>query len=251
MIILYRIIFSISLLTFSIFPSISLAGLNYNHNYYTNTEITDILKKMEDPFTEESIDSYYQLFSELQSSSMEQEYVLSFEETDALKRYQDADYQAIRKALITSNNTEETAELITHIDSAFQQGVKYSGDVYRGESTLMAYSEGLISVGDIVSPSSYVSTSVSARSSQAFYKGQTSKFELKEGDAAIVMPNIRMDELEVLINRNSTFEVTAINITQEGNHVIYREISLNDIGERPIKDMHTGENISASEACLF
>ena len=118
MIILYRIIFSISLLTFSIFPSISLAGLNYNHNYYTNTEITDILKKMEDPFTEESIDSYYQLFSELQSSSMEQEYVLSFEETDALKRYQDADYQAIRKALITSNNTEETAELITHIDSA-------------------------------------------------------------------------------------------------------------------------------------
>lgn len=65
------------------------------------------------------------------------------------------------------------------------------------------------------------------------------------------MPNIRMDELEVLINRNSTFEVTAINITQEGNHVIYREISLNDIGERPIKDMRTGENISASEVCLF
>ena len=68
-------------------------------------------------------------------------------------------------------------------------------------------------------------------------------FELRNGEASIIMPEMRTDELEVLVNRDTFFEVTAIDINRDmgTNNVIYREIAASEIGDRPIKDMHTGE----------
>ncbi|MCW1890287.1 hypothetical protein OK016_17525 [Vibrio chagasii] len=95
-----------------------------------------------------------------------------------------------------------------------------------GELTLRL--RNTVKVGDIVSPNSYLSTSISKTSSYTFHNGQLSRFELNLGQHGIVIPTVR-DELEVLVNRNSLFEVTAINTTPEGNQVIYREVSCNQI----------------------
>lgn len=88
-------------------------------------------------------------------------------------------------------------------------------------------------------------------SSYTFHNGQLSRFELNLGQHGIVIPTVRDDELEVLINRNSLFEVTAINTTPEGNQVIYREMSAEQVGMRPIKDLHSGETLTVAEACVY
>ena len=100
---------------------------------------------------------------------MQQQYTLSYESIDALNYYQQNGYQAIRRAILNGENTEEMNPIIEHIDSAFEHGVKFTGETYRGESLIKAYSDGLIKVGDIVSPSTFLSTSVSARSTEGFY----------------------------------------------------------------------------------
>ncbi|WP_366664164.1 ADP-ribosyltransferase [Vibrio pectenicida] len=250
---LIKLIFSTAIVTLLTISSASFAGLKYNKGYYSKAEIKDLIEKLDNPFTKESVDEYYQIMSRLQPSSMQQQYSLSYESIDALNYYQQNGYQAIRRAILNGENTEEINPIIEHIDSAFEQGIKFTGETYRGESLIKAYSDGLIKVGDIVSPSTFLSTSVSARSTEGFYGGQRSMFELSNGEASIIMPDMRTDELEVLVNRNTFFEVTAIDANPEMgmNNVIYREIAASDIGNRPIKDMHTGENISALEACEF
>ena len=155
----------------------------------------------------------------------------------------------MRDALKSGRIEQETSQLIEGMDMAFQNGIKFKGIVYRGENLLSKYGS-LVKIGDVVSPSSFVSTSISKMSAFIFHKGQMSRFELLKGEHGIVIPSVRDDELEVLINRNSFFEVTAINTSPEGNQVVYREITYQEIGDRHIKDLHTGEDISATEACF-
>ncbi|AUI85911.1 hypothetical protein BS333_05695 [Vibrio azureus] len=226
------------------------AGLKYNSNYYKKSEINNILKEMSDPDLMDSFEYFYQERTELYRAAALQSERLSQPEVNALELYQDYAYQTTREALRTGISDEETQVLIRDMDSAFQNSIAHKGITYRGESALDAYlSE--IKVGDIVSPSSFVSTSISRNYVDSFYKGQLSRFELMSGEHGIVIPTVRDDELEVLINRNSFFEVTAINTTPEGNFVIYREVPRQEVMNKSIKDMHTGEIITAKEACTF
>ena len=161
---LIKLVFSTALVTLLTISSASFAGLTYNQGYYTHSEIKELVEKLENPFTKESVDEYYQLMSRLQPSSMEQQYSLSYESIEALNYYQQNGYQPIRRAILNGENTEEINPIIEHIDSAFEQGIKFTVETYRGESLIQAYSNGLIQVGDVVSPSTFLSTSVSARS---------------------------------------------------------------------------------------
>ncbi|GEM75526.1 hypothetical protein VSA01S_16380 [Vibrio sagamiensis NBRC 104589] len=224
------------------------AAIKYNTKYYKNSEIRKILKEMSEPDLMDSFEYFYQERTELYRAAALQLERLSEPEVNALELYQDYAYQTTREALRTGASDKETQAIIRDIDSAFQNSLTHKGITYRGESALDAYlSE--VKVGDIVSPSSFISTSISRNYVESFYKGQISRFELLSGEHGIVLPTVRDDELEVLINRNSFFEVTAINITPDGNFVIYREVPKLEVINKEIKDMHTGENIIAKEAC--
>ncbi|YCO05395.1 ADP-ribosyltransferase [Vibrio sp. VNB-15] len=226
------------------------AGLNYNTKYYKKSQINDIIDVMSNPDFPEDYGTFQQLRSELYQQASVQSGRLSPGEVEALELYQDYAYASTREGLTSGFVDEPTQEIVDGLDSAFESSVKYQGVTYRGESFLDAYMMD-IKVGDIVSPSSYVSTSISKTSAYIFHKGQFSRFELTSGKHGIVIPTVRDDELEVLINRNSLFEVTAINTSSEGNQVIYREIDPNKVGKRKIKDMHTGDDLTAAEVCAF
>ena len=231
-------------------PVTSLAALKYNAQYYSPDSIEAALEDMSDPGFESNYGDFAKIRSQLYQQAGMQNQHLNSSEVDALERYQDDAYQPIRKGLAQGRMDSETETLINEIDSAFEHGIKYKGTVFRGESLLSVYGEA-VKVGDIVSPNSYLSTSISKTLSYNFHNGQLSRFELTLGQHGIVIPTVRDDELEVLINRNSLFEVTAINTTPEGNQVIYREVSAEQVGKRPIKDLHSGENLTVTEACIY
>ena len=231
-------------------PFTSLAALKYNAQYYNADSIEAVLEDMSDPGFESNYGDFAKIRSQLYQQAGMQNQHLNSSEVDALERYQDDAYQPIRKGLAQGRMESETETLINEIDSAFEHGIKYKGTVFRGESLLSVYGEA-VKVGDIVSPNSYLSTSISKTLSYNFHSGQLSRFELTLGQHGMVIPTVRDDELEVLINRNSLFEVTAINTTPEGNQVIYREVSAEQVGKRPIKDLHSGENLTVTEACIY
>lgn len=231
-------------------PFTSFAALKYNAQYYSADSIEAVLEDMSDPGFESNYGDFAKIRSQLYQQAGMQNQHLNSSEVDALERYQDDAYQPIRKGLAQGRMDTETETLINEIDSAFEHGIKYKGTVFRGESLLSVYGEA-VKVGDIVSPNSYLSTSISKTLSYNFHNGQLSRFELTLGQHGMVIPTVRDDELEVLINRNSLFEVTAINTTPEGNQVIYREVSAEQVGKRPIKDLHSGENLTVAEACIY
>lgn len=231
-------------------PFTSLAALKYNAQYYNADNIEAVLEDMSDPGFESNYGDFAKIRSQLYQQAGMQNQHLHSSEVDALERYQDDAYQPIRKGLAQGRMDSETETLINEIDSAFEHGIKYKGTVFRGESLLSAYGD-TVKVGDIVSPNSYLSTSISKTLSYNFHNGQLSRFELNLGQHGMVIPTVRDDELEVLINRNSLFEVTAINTTPEGNQVIYHEVSAEQVGTRPIKDLHSGENLTVTEACIY
>ncbi|CAH1606661.1 ADPrib_exo_Tox domain-containing protein [Vibrio jasicida] len=226
-----------------------IAGLKYNDKYYSNSDIEQIMEVMSEP----GIDDYGEfnrLRTELYEQADVQKDVLSEEEVAALAEYQDYAFASTRESFISGVFDDETQNIIDHIDSAFESGAKYQGVTFRGERELGAYMSD-IQVGDIVSPSAYVSTSISKDAAYNFHSGQLARFELRQGKSGIVIPNVIDGELEVLINRNSYFEVTAIKTSYMGTHVVYREINPNSIGNKKIKDMHSGEEITAAEVCAF
>lgn len=229
-------------------PFHTIAGLTFNPQHYSPTEIKHIIEDLSDPGTSDNLETYYRVRDELYQQANQQMNTLSDEELHALERFQDDAYQSVRDVFRRGIIEQETSQLIKVMDSAFENGIKFKGIVYRGESLLSKYGH-LVEVGDVVSPSSFISTSVSKMSAFIFHNGQMSRFELIKGVHGIVIPSVRDDELEVLINRNSYFEVTAINTTPEGNQIVYSEITYEQIGDRPIKDFHTGEVITAEEAC--
>lgn len=231
-------------------PFTSFAALKYNAQYYSADSIEAVLEDMSDPGFESNYGDFAKIRSQLYQQAGMQNQHLNSSEVDALERYQDDAYQPIRKGLAQGRMDTETETLINEIDSAFEHGIKYKGTVFRGESLLSVYGEA-VKVGDIVSPNSYLSTSISKTLSYNFHNGQLSRFELNLGQHGMVIPTVRDDELEVLINRNSLFEVTAINTTPEGNQVIYHEVSAEQVGTRPIKDLHSGENLTVTEACIY
>lgn len=231
-------------------PFTSLAGFKYNAEYYSADNIEAILDDMSDPGFESNYGDFAKIRSELYQQAGMQNQKLSYSEIEALERYQYDAYQPIRRGLARGRMDAETESLVKEIDSAFKNGIKYQGTVFRGERLLSTYRSN-VKVGDIVSPSSYLSTSISKTSSYTFHNGQLSRFELNLGQHGIVIPTVRDDELEVLINRNSLFEVTAINTTPKGNQVIYREVSAEQVGMRPIKDLHSGETLTVAEACVY
>ncbi|EAR57605.1 hypothetical protein SKA34_08463 [Photobacterium sp. SKA34] len=231
------------------FCAYSIAGLKYNDNYYTSSDIKQIMEIMSEP----GIDDYKefnQLRGELYEQAEIQKGLLSEQEAAALAAYQDYAFASTRKSFISGVIDEETQNIINHIDSAFDIGFKYQGVTFRGERELGAYISD-IKVGDIVSPSAYVSTSISKDVAYNFHSGHLARFELQQGKSGIVIPSVIDGELEVLINRNSYFEVTAIKTSYMGTHVVYREVSANSVGNKKIKDMHSGEEITADEVCVF
>ena len=226
------------------------AGLDFNREIYSQSEINRIMSEMSEESNSMSIDEFHRLRVEFHRMGNQERFNLGYEELNALERYQRDAYQQIREGLSTGYLDEETEELVKAIDSAFDQGTRYQGTTFRGEGFLEPYlSE--IKVGDIVSPSSYVSTSVSKSTAYVFHQGQLSRFELSSARHGIIIPTVRDDELEVILDRNSLFEVTAIDNSEEGLKVIYKEVSPEEVGSKPIKDMHTGEVLSAEEACAF
>ncbi len=203
--------------------------------------------------SEPGIDDYGEfesLRSELYEQADIQQDLLSQEESAALAEYQDYAYASTRESFLSGYFDDETLNTIGHIDSAFENSAKYQGVTYRGEGELGAYMSE-IQVGDVVSPTTYVSTSISKNAAYNFHSGQLARFELMQGKSGIVLPNVIENELEVLINRNSYFEVAAIKTSYMGTQVVYREIDPNSLGNKTIKDMHTGEEITASEVCAF
>lgn len=227
----------------------SIAGLKYNNKYYSSSDIEQIMEIMSEP----GIDDYGE-FDRLRTNLYEQADVqkslLSEKETAALAEYQDYAFASTRESFVSGVFDDETLNIIDHLDSAFEKSVKYQGITFRGERELGAYMSE-IQVGDIVSPSAYVSTSISKDAAYNFHSGQLARFELQQGKSGMVIPSVIDGELEVLINRNSLFEVTAIKTSYMGTHVIYREIDPKLVGNKIIKDMHSGEEITASEVCAF
>ncbi|MCR9907468.1 ADP-ribosyltransferase [Vibrio campbellii] len=227
----------------------SMAGLKYNDKYYSSSDIEEIMEIMSEP----GIDDYGEfnrLREELYEQADVQKGLLSEEQAAALAEYQDYAFASTRESFISGVFDDETLNIIDHIDSAFESGAKYQGVTFRGERELGAYMSD-IQVGDIVSPSAYVSTSISKDAAYNFHSGQLARFELQHGKSGIVIPSVIDGELEVLINRNSYFEVTAIKTSYMGTHVVYREIDPNSVGNKKIKDMHSGEEITAAEVCAF
>ncbi|WP_428199871.1 ADP-ribosyltransferase [Aliivibrio salmonicida] len=239
------LLFSLIFLSFN-----AKSGLKYSTKYYKKTEINSIIEDMTDPGFSKQYGEFLQLRTELYQQAAIQSERLSPREVEALELYQDYAYAMTREGLTSGFIDKQTQEVIDGLDSAFESSTKYQGVTYRGDSFIDAYISD-IKVGDIVSPSSYVSTSISKTAAYVFHKGQLSRFELTSGKHGIVIPTVRDNELEVLIHRNSLFEVTAINTTAEGNIVIYREIPSNLLGNRKIKDIHTGDYLTATEACAF
>ena len=231
-------------------PFQTIAGFTFNPQHYSSEEIEHIIKDLSDPYTNDNLDAFYKARAKFHQEANQQRYILSDEEIYALERFQDDAYQSVRDVFRRGIMEQEASQLIKVLDSAFENGIKFKGIVYRGESLLSEYGH-LVEIGDVVSPSSFLSTSISQRSAYVFHNGQMSRFELLEGVHGIVIPSVRDDELEVLINRNSYFEVTAINTTPEGNQIVYKELTYEQIGDRPIKDFHTGAVITAEEACSF
>ncbi|MCC4222224.1 ADP-ribosyltransferase [Vibrio campbellii] len=232
-----------------LFCSYSIAGLKYNKEYYNFSEMEQIMDNLSEPGIDDFAE-FERLRTELYEQADVQSGLLSEEEAAALAEYQDVAYVSTRESFISGIYDSETRNIIDHIDSAFEKSIKYQGVTYRGERELGAYMSD-IQVGDIVSPSSYISTSISKDVAYNFQSGQLARFELQEGKSGIVIPSVIDGELEVLINRDTYFEVVAIKTSYMGTHVVYREVDASSVGEKNIKDMHSGEELTATEVCAF
>ncbi|CAH1539080.1 hypothetical protein THF1D04_500003 [Vibrio owensii] len=198
----------------------------------------------------ESPADYHNLYVKLTNQAIRQSSLLSDESLTALERYQEGEYLMINKQLKGGRLDGTKQDLISQIDNAFTESPKYTGFVFRGADNYLLKNKNL-SIGDIVSPSSYLSTSVSNNSASNFYHGQFELYILDKGQYGIVMPNVRQDELEVLINRNSYFEVMAIERNEEGSKLILKELVANNITPGfTIRDLQSGEDITGIEPKL-